>query len=125
MSNVAVASGFGSVRRFKAAIRTTYRRTPTQICGLVRQTAIQPENQYLFRLRFRPPYHWTGMLAFLAPRATPGVEVVEGGRYRRSISLNGLHGYFKVSLEESYNALSVRIQLCDPRLLFLIIERIR
>jgi len=125
MSHVAVASGFGSVRRFNAAIRKTYRRTPTQIRGLVRQTAIQPENQYLFRLRFRPPYHWTGMLAFLAPRATPGVEVVEGGSYRRSISLNGHHGYFEVSLEESDNALAVRIQFGDPRSLYLIIERIR
>src|SRR5260370_21189271 len=39
MSHVAVASGFGSVRRLNAAIRKTYRRTPTAIRGLVRQTA--------------------------------------------------------------------------------------
>src|SRR5260370_20842107 len=65
------------------------------------------------------------MLALLAPRATPGVEVVEGGTYRRSISLNGHHGYFEVSLEESDNALAVRIQFGDPRSLYLIIERIR
>ena len=52
------------------------------------QTKIQPGNQYLFRLHFRPPYHWQGMLEFLAARATPGVEVVEGGSYRRTISLH-------------------------------------
>jgi AraC family transcriptional regulator of adaptative response / DNA-3-methyladenine glycosylase II len=122
---VALASGFGCVRRFNAAIRTTYKRTPTQIRRLARQTAIQPENQYFFQLRFRPPYHWKGMLAFLAARATPGVEVVEHNSYRRSISLNGGHGYFEVSLNEAQNALAVRVQIADPRSLYLIIERIR
>src|SRR5712691_2099815 len=90
MNQIALASGFGCVRRFNAGILAVYHRTPTQLRRLVRrQTVIQPENQYLFRLRFRPPYDWHGMLAFLAPRATPGVEVVELGRYRRSISLGG------------------------------------
>src|SRR5205807_3818507 len=71
MTQVALASGFGCVRRFNAGIRKVYHRTPTQIRRLARQTTIFPENQYLFRLRFRPPYNWNGMLAFLAPRATP------------------------------------------------------
>src|SRR5438128_8661997 len=50
MSQVALASGFGCVRRFNAAIRKVYHRTPTQIRRLVRQKIVQPENQYLFRL---------------------------------------------------------------------------
>ncbi|HEX9305487.1 MAG TPA: AlkA N-terminal domain-containing protein [Thermoanaerobaculia bacterium] len=124
MSQIALASGFGSVRRFNAGIREVYHRTPTQIRRLARQTAIQPENHYLFRLRFRPPYDWNGMLAFLAPRATPGVEAVELGSYRRSISSNGSHGYFEVSLEDG-NALAVRVQFDDPRSLYGIIERVR
>jgi len=125
MSQLAIASGFGCVRRFNAAIRRVYHRTPTQIRHLVRQTTIQPENQYLFRLRFRPPYNWNGMLAFLAPRATTGVEAVESGIYRRSISLNGTHGYFEVSLDENSDSLIVRVQFGDPCALFFIIERIR
>ena len=125
MSEVALASGFGCVRRFNASIRKTYKRTPTQIRRLARQTTIQPENQYVFHLRFRPPYHWKGMLAFLAPRATPGVEAVDLASYRRSISLNGCHGYFEVSLDEPHDALAVRVQIGDPHSLYLIIERIR
>lgn len=124
MSEIALASGFGSVRRFNAGIREVYHRTPTQIRRLARQTSIQPQNQYLFRLRFRPPYDWPGMLAFLAPRATPGVESVELGRYRRSISLGGNHGHFEVSLENE-NTLAVRVQFGDPRSLYGIIERVR
>jgi AraC family transcriptional regulator, regulatory protein of adaptative response / DNA-3-methyladenine glycosylase II len=125
MSEVALSSGFGCVRRFNAAIRKIYKRTPTQIRRLSRQTGFQPENQYLLRLRFRPPYNWNGMLRFLAARATPGVESVEAGRYCRSISLNESHGYVDVSLDEGNDALAVRVQFGDPRSLFFIVERIR
>jgi AraC family transcriptional regulator, regulatory protein of adaptative response / DNA-3-methyladenine glycosylase II len=125
MNQIALASGFGCVRRFNAGIREVYQRTPTQIRRLARQTEIRVENQYLFRLHFRPPYHWKGMLAFLAARATPGVEVVELGSYRRSISLHGSHGCFEVALDEPNNALFVQVQFPNPRSLFLIVERIR
>jgi AraC family transcriptional regulator of adaptative response / DNA-3-methyladenine glycosylase II len=125
MSGVAQASGFGCVRRFNAAIRTVYRRTPTQIRRLSRQTGLPSENEYFFRLRFRPPYNWNGMLRFLAPRATPGVEAVDSASYRRTISLNGRHGWLEVSLDEGNDGLAVRVQFGDPRSLFLIVERIR
>jgi AraC family transcriptional regulator, regulatory protein of adaptative response / DNA-3-methyladenine glycosylase II len=125
MSQVAIASGFGCVRRFNAAIQKIYKRTPTRIRRLVRRTASQPQNEYFFLLRFRAPYHWEGMLAFLARRAIPGVEAVEQETYRRSISFNGRDGYFEVSLAERMEALAVRIQFPDPCSLFFIVERIR
>jgi AraC family transcriptional regulator of adaptative response / DNA-3-methyladenine glycosylase II len=125
MGQIALASGFGCVRRFNAGIRKVYHRTPTQIRRLARWTEKQPDNQYVFRLHFRPPYHWQGMLDFLAARATPGVEVVEDGNYRRTISLDGRDGYFEVSLDEGRDALLARIAFGDPRSLFLIVERVR
>jgi AraC family transcriptional regulator, regulatory protein of adaptative response / DNA-3-methyladenine glycosylase II len=125
MSEVALAAGFGCVRRFNEAIRGVYHRPPTQIRRLARQAGIQPENQYVFQLDFRPPYNWPRVLEFLAARVTPGVEAVELGRYRRTISLNGNQGYFEVSLDNTNNALSVRVHFGEPRSLFFIIERIR
>jgi AraC family transcriptional regulator, regulatory protein of adaptative response / DNA-3-methyladenine glycosylase II len=125
MSQVALASGFGCVRRFNAGIRKVYHRTPTQIRRLARKSPIQMENEYLFRLPFRPPYHCNGMLAFLAARATPGVEVVELGSYRRSISVHGSHGYFEVALDDVNSSLIARVQFGNPRSLFFIVERIR
>ena len=125
MTHVALASGFGCVRRFNAAIRKTYNRTPTQIRRLAHQTAAHTENQYVFNLRFRPPYHWKSMVAFLATRATPGVEAVENGCYRRTISLNGCDGYFDVSLAEEHDTLELRVQIADANLLYLITERVR
>jgi AraC family transcriptional regulator of adaptative response / DNA-3-methyladenine glycosylase II len=125
MCQVAIASGFGCVRRFNASIQKTYKRTPSQIRRLARQTETQPENQYVFQLRFRPPYHWQGMLGFLSARATPGVEVVANDRYMRSISVNGRHGHFTVSLNDQKDSLVVRVQIGDPHSLYMIIERIR
>jgi AraC family transcriptional regulator of adaptative response / DNA-3-methyladenine glycosylase II len=125
MTDVALASGFGCVRRFNAVISKTYKRTPTQIRRLVHQKTIQQEDHYLFHLRFRPPYHWKGMLAFLAERSIPGVEVADTRSYRRTISLNGCLGVFEVSPDEGYDAVAVRVQIADPRLLYLIIDRIR
>src|SRR5215470_838813 len=125
MSQVAIASGFGCVRRFNAAIFKTYKRTPTRIRQLSRSTAVQTENEYVFRLRFRPPYNWEGMLAFLTPRCTPGVEVVENGAYRRSISVEGTNGWFEVSFDEQNHGLLVRVHFPNPHSLFAITNRVR
>src|SRR5215469_272878 len=125
MTELAIAAGYGSVRRFNAAIRKTYHRTPTQIRALARQTKSLPENHYLFRLRFRPPYDWNGVLSFLAAYAIPGIESVDTTSYRRTISLNGCDGAIEVSLDAKHPALLARIQFGDPRTLFFIVERIR
>jgi len=125
MTELAIAAGYGSVRRFNAAIRKTYHRTPTQIRAIARQTKALPENHYMFRLRFRPPYDWKGMLAFLAGSIIPGVETVEENIYRRSISFGGTDGWFEASLDTKYPALQARIRFSDPRALIFIVERIR
>jgi len=125
MGQIAIASGFGCVRRFNAAIRNTYKRTPTQIRRLARQADAPPDHEYIFHLRFRPPYHWPGMLAFLAPRATPGVEAVGDGCYSRSITVDGVNGWFVVSFDPAPNSLRVCIHFPEPRSLFFIVERIR
>ena len=53
------------------------------------------------------------------------MEVVEGGVYRRSISLHGHDGYFEATCDPDNDTLSVRIHFGDPRSLFVVIERIR
>ena len=125
LGQIALASGFGCVRRFNAAIRKTYKRTPTQIRRLARQAPAPFDNQYVFQLRFRPPYQWPTMLAFLKARAIPGVEAVESGSYFRSIFVEGIAGHLEVSFEEELNSLRLRIQFSEPRSLFFIVERVR
>ena len=48
MGEIALASGFGSIRRFNAAFRKTYDRTPTHLRRLARKSAAPSENEYRF-----------------------------------------------------------------------------
>jgi len=125
MTRIAFAAGFGSVRRFNAAIRKVYHRAPTQLRRLAGKMVRQRQDHYLFHLSFRPPYDWESMLEFLAAQAIPGVEIVQEGYFRRSISLQGSRGYLEASLDANRNALEVRVLFGDPRCLFFIIERVR
>src|SRR6516162_638852 len=125
MTQIAIASGFGYVRRFNAAIRNTYQRTPTQMRRLARAPDLEREDQYVLRLSYRPPYNWKILLAYLAARATPGVELVEDNKYCRTISLNGTSGYLEVRFRPESDELVLQLHFADSRCLFRIVERVR
>jgi len=75
MSQVAIASGFESVRRFNAAFAGRYGLNPRALrkaaAGRREPAAIE------VRLGFRPPYDRHAMLAFFERRALDGVEQVD------------------------------------------------
>lgn len=77
-----------------------------------------------FRLSFQRPLDWDRLLAFLSRRAIPGVESVEAGCYRRTISLNALPGRIEASLAKDENAVAVRISFPDPRGVPQVAERV-
>ena len=87
MAEVAMAAGFGSVRRFNETFQRLYRRPPS---ALRRGTApdAAPGDGVRLMLAYRPPYDWDGMLAALAARAAP-LERVEAGRWMREIEGGG------------------------------------
>jgi AraC family transcriptional regulator of adaptative response / DNA-3-methyladenine glycosylase II len=98
---MAFASGFRSVRRFNSAFRARFGRSPSEarrtlgrVAGSSREDAIR------LRLDFRPPLAWTELLGFLARRAIPGVEHVEGGVYRRTVTVAGLTGWIRATIDE-------------------------
>jgi AraC family transcriptional regulator, regulatory protein of adaptative response / DNA-3-methyladenine glycosylase II len=127
MTQVAHASGFGSVRRFNATFQGLYGRTPSELRRLSRaakRAATEPDH-YRFRLDYRPPLHWRALLEFLASRAIPGVETVTGQVYSRNISLNGVAGTISVQAVPDKPALDLDIEFPDPRALFRIVERVR
>ena len=89
---VAQAAGFGSVRRFNHVLRDVYGRTPRELRQRRRRAsavAEQPGGVLRLRLHYRAPYDAGALLGFLAPRAVPGVEVVDAvrGTYRRAFRL--------------------------------------
>ena len=124
-ADVAVASGFGSLRRFNGVIRETYARTPTELRRLARQQPGGRPDSYRFKLTYRPPYDWGAMLAFLRTRAIPGVESVEGSCYRRTIAIDDQTGTIAVSPIASACALALEVRIAKPRSLLAIVERVR
>jgi AraC family transcriptional regulator of adaptative response / DNA-3-methyladenine glycosylase II len=121
MAEIAEASGFGSVRRFNDAFRKLYDRAPREL-RLARGAAPEPSLVTL-RLGYRPPYDWDSILSFFAARTIPGVELVENGRYRRTIMLDGARGCVEVSRGD--NCLVARIRLPRVRALLSVVGRLR
>ena len=124
IAQVAFASGFGSLRRFNGEMRRAFSRTPTELRKLSRKRS-EGSGSYQFRLAYRPPYDWAHIIAFLAARATPGVELVEAGRYQRTVVVNETTGTIAVSPAEQGAALTLDVQFGDPRALLTIVERVR
>jgi AraC family transcriptional regulator, regulatory protein of adaptative response / DNA-3-methyladenine glycosylase II len=83
VTEVALASGFASVRRFNALWKERYRMPPSRLRKDGAARALPA--RLAFELAYRPPYDWESMMAFLAARAISGVEEVTADAYRRTI----------------------------------------
>ena len=124
MAEVALASGFGSIRRFNETFQTLYRRPPNALRENVPGSPGHEGSPFSIQLAYRPPYDWDAMIGFLRQRAIPGVESVEPGQYARSIAVGKDKGILVVRPLPA-NRLAVDIDL--PRLAALpaIIARVR
>jgi AraC family transcriptional regulator, regulatory protein of adaptative response / DNA-3-methyladenine glycosylase II len=125
MTEIAMAAGYGSLRRFNDTFQALFKRPPTALRRSGgSEVSAGPRGEISLLLRYRPPYDWPAMLSFLRVRAITGVEVVEGDVYRRTIGLGGQQGTVTVRPAEG-NALNATV--CFPGLSALpqIIARLR
>jgi AraC family transcriptional regulator of adaptative response / DNA-3-methyladenine glycosylase II len=105
--DVAMSSGFASLRRFNHLFRTRYRMTPAE---LRRKAPTRgPSDRLDFDLGYRPPYDWDAMLAFLERRAIAGVEAVEGRAYLRTVRIGQACGWIRVAPSKRRSALRVTV----------------
>jgi len=126
MTQVAMAAGFGSLRRFNATFQKLYGRTPSDLRrATARERNENEADVYTFRLGYRPPYNWASIIGFLGQRAIPGVETITIDEYRRSISLDGRAGFISVRPVFAKHHLELRIEFPEPAALFRIVERVR
>jgi AraC family transcriptional regulator, regulatory protein of adaptative response / DNA-3-methyladenine glycosylase II len=126
MAEIALAAGFGSVRRFNETFQALYARPPS---ALRRRTATGvrtgESRGVSVRLRYRPPYDFDAMLGFLRARAVEGVEVVEGERYRRTLLHDGQTGTLEIAHAAQEQSLVATIHFPNVRALSGIVARIR
>lgn len=76
MTEVALAAGFGSLRRFNETFRDLYHRPASALRREDSAVSLPAETGVTLRLRYRPPYDWDSMLAYLEARAIQGIEIV-------------------------------------------------
>ncbi|MEQ8765260.1 MAG: AlkA N-terminal domain-containing protein [Planctomycetota bacterium] len=122
MTGVALAAGFSSVRRFNGAMRSTYGCAPGE---LRRRRHRRARSRLKARLAFRPPFDWEGLLAFLAPRALPGVERIDRGRYERTARFDESIGRISVCRSKTKDELDVEIDAELSPYLSTILARLR
>jgi AraC family transcriptional regulator of adaptative response / DNA-3-methyladenine glycosylase II len=94
VGEVALASGFSSIRRFNALFSERYGLTPTK---LRKKGGITGRDSILCELGYRPPLDWCGLLEFIAYRASCGVEAMDGSAYLRTASIKGQQGWIRVT----------------------------
>ena len=121
MQDISVAAGFGSVRRFNDTFRNTYGRTPRELRR--GRDAGSATTALRVQLPYREPFGWPQLLGFFAGRATPDVEVVDDGRYLRSIRVGETHGVIEVGRDNG--VLSLTLHGSTTESLFAIVQRTR
>ena len=121
MMDVALASGFGSVRRFNEAFRQLFGRPPGALRG---SRAAVATGEVTVLLRYKPPYDWKGTLSYLRARAIPGVERVLENSYSRTIEIDGVRGIVTVA-RSNEEALQAHIRFAKLSALPAIIARLR
>ena len=123
MTAVALAAGFNSLRRFNEVFHDLFHRPP----GAIRRKSIAPEvlGGTVFRIRYRPPYDWNTMLAFLQTHLVSGEESVDGNIYTRTIRIRGTCGSVEVSHFAAQHSLSLTIHFADVTALQEIVTGVR
>jgi len=115
ITRVAMASGFGSLRRFNDAYRRTYKCAPRDSRRNRGANNVRgQDDQVTLTLSYRPPYDWQNMLAFLADRAIPGVERVDAQGYARTVRLKDRYAVIKVAPSQRPQALSLSVYGAAP-----------
>lgn len=125
--DVALASGFGSLRRFNALIRARYRMPPSRLRRDAAPAALPSAMR--FELAYRPPYDFDALLAFLSVRAIAGVERIESSVYYRTLAVTNrsgrASGWLSVAHSPRRRTVVVHVSPSLARAIPLVLSRVR
>jgi AraC family transcriptional regulator of adaptative response / DNA-3-methyladenine glycosylase II len=124
MTRIAMAAGFGSVRRFNVLVKEVFVTTPTRLRQRAGSNVTDPTT-LVYRLAYRPPYDWPALVSFVAGRAIPGVESVAAKAYRRTIGTPDRPGLLEVTPVPNRHELLLRFSAEDTRGAIGTVDRVR
>jgi len=134
VTQVALAAGFNSLRRFNAAFLEGCGMPPSALrkpraangAQAVRQMRAEtPSGALVLRLGYRPPLDFQAMLAFLARRAIPGIERIGADSYERAVGDVASPTWIRVTANPHKPELLLQIHDADPRAIPDIVRRVR
>ncbi len=117
ITQIALASGFGSLRRFNTAFLETYGRAPRDLRKHLSETN-NVDDEVILKLAFRPPYDWEQVRDFLLDHHIPGVEQIDEHGYSRTLRTE--NGFAIVNVKPLLNedAFELRVRGAAPTSLF-------
>lgn len=124
ITQVAFASGFGSLRRFNSATRSAFGCAP----GELRRRRVGSGGEGItLSLTYRPPYDWEGVLGLFARHAVAGIESVNANTYQRQ--LRTVHGAAVIAVKTARtrdrHCLELQLRLTDNRDLMPLVAQVR
>jgi AraC family transcriptional regulator of adaptative response / DNA-3-methyladenine glycosylase II len=122
VTQVALAAGFRSLRRFNAAFLEGCGMPPSAIR---RQRGDVPSGTLSLRLGYRPPLDFPGLLAFLGKRSIDGIERISDTAYERACGPAEAPVYLRITAAPDRHELRLEIEGGDPRGIPELVRRVR
>ena len=121
ITQIALASGFNSVRRFNDCFQSQLKLAPSQ----VRQSKQAHSNKLNLKLYYRPPYNWLHMQQFLMARSIPELEWIDEHSYGRTFSWAKSTGRFTAYHCTDKDRFDITLELDDLSALKPVVQNIR
>jgi len=121
ITQVALASGFDSVRRFNDCFKAQLKLTPS----MMRKSGGNQANTLALKIYFRPPYDWSFVQGILAGRAVAGLEWCDEQSYGRTFRWQSSTGRFTALHNADNNMFELKIELDEVKYLKSIVNNIR
>ena len=125
VTQIALASGYSSVRRFNAAFAEHYGLNPTGLRRAGRAAGSGP----CIRLAYRPPYDVDAMLAFFRTRRIGGVDDVQERKLLRTLAVESAgrrhKGWIEATFDDERHQVLLRVSESLGEVLPLVIRRVR
>ncbi len=124
ITDIAFASGFGSIRQFNEVFKKTFGKSPSEMRRESLKESARNVNTTLL-LKYNKPFDFSQVLSFMQKRAIKGVEVICDNAYSRTFRTENTKGYFTVTDNPAASFLELKIYCDDIRCYMEIYNRVR
>ncbi|WP_419780656.1 DNA-3-methyladenine glycosylase 2 family protein [Maridesulfovibrio sp.] len=122
ITDIAAASGFGSLRQFNDVFKTIFSMTPTE---MRKEQGIPAAENTTLLVKYCQPFDFKAMLSFMRERALKGVELITEDSYSRTFRTAEAQGYFTVTDDHARSSLRLTIYSADIKCYMEIYNRVR